>query len=96
MAMRTLVSKLRIPAAASRRTPPTFRSFCSASQELGSTAARATAKVVYPYVGHKAIFEPAIARQNRYRWWLTFLRLIRNYVALNAAFRASSHVQKPE
>lgn len=44
----------------------------------------------------RAIFEPAIARQNRYRWWLTFLRLIRNYVALNAAFRASSHVQKPE
>ncbi|KAF0905633.1 hypothetical protein E2562_007416 [Oryza meyeriana var. granulata] len=44
MAMRALLSKLRITAASCHALPP-FRSFSAASQDrLGSTAARATAK----------------------------------------------------
>ncbi|KAF0905649.1 hypothetical protein E2562_007432 [Oryza meyeriana var. granulata] len=44
MAMRALLSKLRILAASHRALPP-FRSFFTASQDkLGSTAVRATAK----------------------------------------------------
>ncbi|XP_052163718.1 uncharacterized protein LOC127780786 [Oryza glaberrima] len=45
MAVRALVSKLRIPAAASRRALPPFRSFSAASQDkVGGTTARAAAK----------------------------------------------------
>ncbi|KAF0905666.1 hypothetical protein E2562_007446 [Oryza meyeriana var. granulata] len=99
MAMRALVSKLRIPAAASRRALPPLRSFSTASQDkLSSTTARATSIEGSPLPDHSArldyynavldyydrVFpERMLASDKRFERNMTWFSIIGNFIAFN-------------
>uniref|UniRef100_A0A0E0LH64 Uncharacterized protein n=1 Tax=Oryza punctata TaxID=4537 RepID=A0A0E0LH64_ORYPU len=93
MAMRALLSKLRIPAAASRRTLPPFRSSSTAPQ--GKLSSTATAQDGYPVPGQgrrmiKQMLEEEDRRQRKLMWY----EIIGNFIAFNATLYAFYVVRK--
>uniref|UniRef100_A0A0D3GMB0 Uncharacterized protein n=2 Tax=Oryza TaxID=4527 RepID=A0A0D3GMB0_9ORYZ len=85
MAMRALLTKLRIPAAASRWTLPPFRSSSTAPQAKGKLSSTATAHDGTPVPGEgrrilEQIMEEGDKRQRKLMWY----EIIGNFITFNA------------